>query len=546
MRKIKNKSVGAFVVLSILWASLFTGSLTAAQEGIKNPGSKAPFILDVRSRVETSPQSESYKIVSERVEWDPSETAVIVCDMWDRHWCKGATERVAQMAPAIDRFISSARGQGALVIHAPSGVTGYYQGHQGRRLAQKAPAVADPPDGIDQWNSWISEREEAAYPIDQSDGGCDCKPRCSESQPWRKQIETIRIKDSDAVSDSGMEIWNLLQQRGIRNVILTGVHTNMCIAGRPFGLRNMAKHGKNVVLVRDLTDTMYNSSKRPFVNHFTGTELIVEHIEKFICPTITSTALTGAAPFRFKEDRRTRIAFLIAEKEYRSNESLPAFGRTLETQYNFTCDFLLGVSNPKAGEGNRIAGMERLADADLAIVFIRRRVLPPEQMKILRDYLNLGKPLIGIRTASHAFGLRGKVPAGRVDWPGFDGEVLGGNYHGHHGNGPVTTITAVAGAKNHPILSGVKFPLTSVGSLYKTRPLADSTTVLLTGSIPHKESEPVAWTNRYKNARIFYTSLGHIDDFKNPHVVRLLTNAVFWALDKSLPKVSQTRVSVTE
>ncbi|MCH9021292.1 MAG: isochorismatase family protein [Planctomycetes bacterium] len=546
MRNERYKRAAAVVVLSISWVSLFAISLAGAKEETKAKTSKAPFVLDVRSRVETSPESGSYRIISERVEWNPSETAVIVCDMWDRHWCKGATARVAELAPAIDRFIAAARGQGALVIHAPSGVTGYYQGHRGRSLAQNAPDTDDLPAEIDKWNSWISEREEAAYPIDQSDGGCDCSPRCKVSQPWRKQIDSIRIKDTDAVSDSGEEIWNLLQQRGIHNVILTGVHANMCIAGRPFGLRNMAKNGKNVVLVRDLTDTMYNSSQRPYVNHFTGTELIVEHIEKFICPTITSAALTGAAPFRFNEDRRTRIAFLIAEKEYRSDESLPAFGRYLETQYNFACDFLLGVSRPGTDEGNHLAGMERLAEADLAIVFIRRRALPPSQMKILRDYLNSGKPLIGIRTASHAFGIKGKVPLGRVDWPGFDGEVLGGNYHGHHGNGPVTTITAVARAKNHPILSGVKFPLTSVGSLYKTRPLADSTTVLLTGSIPHKESEPVAWTNHYKNARIFYTSLGHIDDFKNPHVVRLLTNAVFWALDKSLPKVSQTRVSVTE
>ena len=106
-------------------------------------------------------------------EWDARKTAVIVCDMWDRHWCKGATDRVAEMAPAINRLIAVARGQGALVIHAPSGVTGYYQGHRGRSIAQKAPDAADLPAEIGTWNSWISEREEAAYPIDQSDGGED-------------------------------------------------------------------------------------------------------------------------------------------------------------------------------------------------------------------------------------------------------------------------------------------------------------------------------------------------------------------------------------
>jgi len=80
------------------------------------------------------------------------------------------------------------------------------------------------------------------------------------------------------------------------------VHTNMCVLGRPFGLRQMVKNGKNAVLVRDMTDTMYNPRSAPFVTHFRGTELIIEHIEKFVCPTITSDQLIGGKVFRFKGD----------------------------------------------------------------------------------------------------------------------------------------------------------------------------------------------------------------------------------------------------
>jgi hypothetical protein len=76
----------------------------------------------------------------------------------------------------------------------------------------------------------------------------------------------------------------------------------MCVLGRPFGLRQMAKNGKNVVLMRDMTDTMYNPKRAPFVSHFKGTELIVEHIEKFVCPTITSDQMIGGKAFRFKGD----------------------------------------------------------------------------------------------------------------------------------------------------------------------------------------------------------------------------------------------------
>ena len=90
----------------------------------------------------------------------------------------------------------------------------------------------------------------------------------------------------------------------VSNVILLGVHTNMCVLGRPFGLRQMAKNGKTVVLMRDMTDTMYNPRSAPFVSHFRGTELIIEHIEKFVCPTVTSDQVLGGKPFRFKNDDR--------------------------------------------------------------------------------------------------------------------------------------------------------------------------------------------------------------------------------------------------
>ena len=85
--------------------------------------------------------------------------------------------------------------------------------------------------------------------------------------------------------------------------MLLGVHANMCVLGRPFGLRQMAKNGKNVVLVRDLTDTMYNPKMPPKVSHFEGTRLIVEHVEKYVCPTITSNQLLGGNEFRFKGDK---------------------------------------------------------------------------------------------------------------------------------------------------------------------------------------------------------------------------------------------------
>jgi hypothetical protein len=135
--------------------------------------------------------------------------------------------------------------------------------------------------------------------------GCSCAgKKCEIVPPWTRQIATLEILPDDALTDNGQETWNLLQQRGIQNVILCGVHLNMCVLGRPFAIRQQVYLGKNVALMRDMTDTMYNPDRPPGVDHFTGTDLVVEHVEKHWCPSFTSSDITGNKPFRFKEDTR--------------------------------------------------------------------------------------------------------------------------------------------------------------------------------------------------------------------------------------------------
>ena len=92
--------------------------------------------------------------------------------------------------------------------------------------------------------------------------------KCEIRAPWNAQIAVIDIDEPDAISDDGQEVFNLLQEQGIDNILIAGVHLNMCVLGRSFAIRQMVKLGKNVILVRDLTDTMYNSRDAPFVNHF--------------------------------------------------------------------------------------------------------------------------------------------------------------------------------------------------------------------------------------------------------------------------------------
>lgn len=237
-----------------------------------------------------------YEHVLEQVSWEPRHTAAVLCDMWDSHWCKGAARRVGEMAPRMNEVIKRLRELGVLIIHSPSETMGYYEDHPARKNVLHL--TYDGPLRAKLDREEVSER----LPIDDSDGGCGCEPRCSDGK-WTKQHEALDIDPEDALTDDA-NIFRLLESRGIRNVIIMGVHTNMCILNRPFAIRQLRRYGYNVVLMRDLTDSMYNPAMRPQVDHFTGTDLIVWHIEKHDCPTITSDQIIGGVPFRFKEDIR--------------------------------------------------------------------------------------------------------------------------------------------------------------------------------------------------------------------------------------------------
>jgi Trehalose utilisation len=183
-----------------------------------------------------------------------------------------------------------------------------------------------------------------------------------------------------------------------------------------------------------------------------------------------------------------------------------------------------------------LPGLETITEADALLVSVRRRPLKPAQMKLLRDYVAAGKPVLGIRTASHAFSLRGaKPPAGLETWESWDADVFGGHYTGHHTNGVNYTVTAAGEAEVNPIFKSLQTtatstavtPLVGHGSLYKTRPLAGTTWWLLMGHIPGQAEEPVAWMNhRVDNGLSFYTSFGHPDDFAEPAFRKLLVAAL--------------------
>lgn len=250
--------------------------------------------LKLRERKETAPGSGVFKTVERGADWEVAETAVIVCDMWDDHYCKSAAQRVGVMVPRMNEVLTAARGHGALVIHAPSDTISIYADTPHRRRLQQARA-AKPPAPIARWCN-LDPAKEPAMPVDTAKCACDDALLGSVVRRYTRQHQGLDIISYDGISDSGEEIYNFCEQEGIKNVVLMGVHTNMCVLGRSFGIRQMVRLGKQVVLARDLTDAMYDPRQPPYVSHARGTELVVEHIEKYWCPSILSEDLTRVVP----------------------------------------------------------------------------------------------------------------------------------------------------------------------------------------------------------------------------------------------------------
>lgn len=256
---------------------------------------KVPGKLKLAMRDRPSPKGEKPVPPKERVVgWQAAETAIIICDMWDDHYCKSAAQRVGVMVPRMNETITHARSNGVQIIHSPSGTLDLYTDTPHRKRVVNAKA-AKPPIPLAAW-CHCDETREPELPVETAKCACDDPVVGAYVRKYTRQHAGLDIIGYDGIGENGQEIFNFLTQEGIKNVALMGVHTNMCVLGRPFGIRQLVKLGFNVVLVRDLTDAMYDPRQPPFVSHARGTELVIEHIERYWCPTILATDLTRAVP----------------------------------------------------------------------------------------------------------------------------------------------------------------------------------------------------------------------------------------------------------
>ncbi len=257
------------------------------------------------------------------------------------------------------------------------------------------------------------------------------------------------------------------------------------------------------------------------------------------------------------------IVLISGDEEYRSEETLPQLGRILAKHHGFKCTVLFAI-NPADGSidpnvNNNIPGLEALKSADLMVIFTRFRNLPDDQLKHIADYVDSGRPIVGLRTATHAFNLSGSKSYQRYTWTskewdgGFGRQVLGETWISHHGqHGKQSTRGLVAkGQEKHPILRGIgDGDVWGPTDVYGVRlPLPAGCTPIVMGQVlegmkpddkpvegkPNDPMMPVAWTKSFesaggKSARVFTTTMGASQDLASEGVRRLLVNACYWSL----------------
>lgn len=268
--------------------------------------------------------------------------------------------------------------------------------------------------------------------------------------------------------------------------------------------------------------------------------LVITIILLFACVMNNTSAGAGKSiqPIKQKTARiakKPRIVFLITKdtNNYEADKTVPRFAETLEKKHGYEVTVLLGTGEHGS---YRYPSMEALSQADLLVVFARRIALPHEQMNAIKTYLSKGKPLIGIRTANHAFAVQGKiadVADGFEDWPDFVADFFGCQNRGYGPHELGYDVTLVPESASHPIVKDLQIKQWhSKGGIYKVAPLLDKeATVLLMGKA-NDSVEPIAWTRNAGKSRVFYISMGYPDDFQTQQFITLLTNGIKWALDK--------------
>ena len=286
----KSSTYKRLVTNALFWTGKREPEYNERPEPKQRPMPTGEMDLVMRSRIEVTNGNDTWQELALDKNWKIAETAIIICDMWDQHWCSASSKRTLELAIKMNPILKQAREKGIQIIHAPSGTMGFYDDWPQRMRMINAPNVPKPSPLIADYLT--DDFSDHPKPIEDEDE-CEVDGDIGYGA-WTRQTSLIDIGEYDGISDRGNETYNFYKQQGIKNLIVMGVHTNYCILTRSFTLRQMKAWGINCVLVRDLTDSMYDPGNYPYVSHDEGTRLMVEYIEKYWAPSMLSEDFVAA------------------------------------------------------------------------------------------------------------------------------------------------------------------------------------------------------------------------------------------------------------
>jgi nicotinamidase-related amidase len=476
------------------------------------------------------------RVTLSETEIDPAKTLIVVIDMWDRHWCKTYAGRSGNMVPRMNETLAAARKLGIQVVMAPSDVLAFYAEYPQRAAMLAIPQHGEPAE---------TEFNSGSPPA----GGdnCECGPSlpCKPGAIWTRQHPDLSIEASDFIADgnNAREMFNLCAERDIDTLVYVGVASNICILHRAVGMLNMRRHGYRTFFVRDLVESITANGLDPATRqpdpNFTpakGTRRTECYLEQHISPSIEGRQLIAAAGLG-PADKRPHVVFVIADDEYGTEKTLPEFAQA-QLEPKLRCTFL--HANPS--DRNDIPGLNALYDADAVVLSVRRRFLPATQMDHLERFIRAGKPLVAIRVSVSPFAESGglaRLADGQVVWQDFDREVLGCRYDFYDSKARESgsDVWLAPDAKGHPLVRGLgEANYHTPCWIYRVSPIKNDATIILEGrwadDVP---PQPVAWSRSREGGRMFYTSLGHVEDFKHPLFASMLKNAINWVLASETP-----------
>lgn len=249
--------------MRLLMLSLFM--VVSAREAV---GAEIELTLQSRER-----DSGRIALATERI--DPARVGVIAVDVWNYHWCKTATMRVDAIVPRLNQALEAARALGMTVMLCPSDVVDNYVGYPQRQTVLALPEFPVPT------------LVDVTCPEPPDAGGCACgRERCAVNYGWDAMHPGLRIGESDLMPDTQSEVFAICQQRGLTHLIYVGFHTQVCLLGKPMGLKAMKSAGLRCLLARDMTDAHPGYDPARGFTPDLNTEQVIEHFEKHLAPTI--------------------------------------------------------------------------------------------------------------------------------------------------------------------------------------------------------------------------------------------------------------------